>query len=325
MEAELPVGLSANDVRRVLVFVHGSGPQSLDVDLTPVTFPAGTQNLYFKDLAEAIRAHGIATIRYDKRAYEFKLRIEKNPSVKDSREFKRYAEHPLDYTIKDAEFFVQQASKSFPKAEIFILGHSEGTRVALEVAKQNLFVKGVVLIGFTNESISTAIFEQTAYRPLFYFTDADRDGNEVLNAEELAATAFKAQLPQLDLDQNGELSLDEFKAGNYSNLLNLDALYSKSYAMDEAKLDRASSVIRDAKFKILFLQGDWDNQTPSYFTRAVEIANRTTWKKANLEFHYVPKAGHALDPRDSRHDLRYRKLPAGDLKRHSEVISASLK
>lgn len=93
-EVEIPNGSTGKDVKRVIVLVHGSGPQSLDVDLGPVTVPSGSQNLYFKDLAEALRRKGFATIRYDKRSYEFKVRIEKDPKFKESKQLKRYSEHP---------------------------------------------------------------------------------------------------------------------------------------------------------------------------------------------------------------------------------------
>lgn len=317
-EVEIPNGAMGKDVKRVIVLVHGSGPQSLDVDLGPVTVPSGSQNLYFKDLAGALRRQGFTTIRYDKRSYEFKTRIEKDPKVKDSNDLKRYSQRPLDYTIRDAEHFAKFATRSFPKAAVYMLGHSEGTRVVLEVAKRNAFIKGVVLIGFSNESLATSVFEQTVYRPLSYFEELDKDRNGFLDAGELGSESpvsksILGQMGTLDLDLDAKLSQDEFKAGNYSNLHLMDGLYNSGYALDEAKLARPSVLIREAKYKILFLQGEWDNQTPSYFARSIEIVNRLHWKKPNLEFRYFAKAGHALDPRASRDDLSYRRVPPADL------------
>jgi pimeloyl-ACP methyl ester carboxylesterase len=319
-------GSNKSDVKRVVVFVHGSGPQSLDEDLSAITVPKGSTNLFFRNVADSFLKKNIASVRYNKRAYEAKKRIEANPEYKNSEEFKKYAEHPLEYFIKDCAFFVDYAQKEFPNAEVFILGHSEGTGIALNVAKDRKFVKGVILIGFSNESLSSSIFEQTVYRQLNFFTDLDKNRDGLLSTNELkgkdqTTKSIREQFTILDLNGDKKISLTEYKAGNYSNLIMRSDLYNQSYLIDEAKLPRPSDLIKSASFKILFLQGEYDNQTPAYFAQSVELINKLVWKKKDLRFVYFEKAGHALDPRDSINDFGYRVVPTETLNKIAEEVA----
>ena len=60
--------LPDGDVRAVVVFVHGSGPQDRDETLGP--------NRFFLSLAHAFAAEGIASLRYDKRTFVEKRAVE---------------------------------------------------------------------------------------------------------------------------------------------------------------------------------------------------------------------------------------------------------
>lgn len=322
---DLPSGYAKNDVKKLIVFVHGSGPSNLEEDLSAVTEPKGTTNFFFRDLSDALIKNGIATLRYNKRAFEVKKRIEADKNYTKSEEFKKYMGHPLDYYIKDCSFFVDYARKEFPNADIFILGHSEGTGVALNVAKEKKSVKGVALIGFSNEKITSSLFEQVVYRQINLFSDFDKNNDGFLSLDELSGTdpiakSFRDQMSVLDLDGDKKISLAEYKAGNYSNLVLRDDLYIQSYIVDEAKLPRPSAIIKDAQFKILFLQGEYDNQTPAYFAKSIQLVNNVAWKKKNLKFVFFEKAGHTLDPRNSLGDFSYRVLPTETLSKIAKEV-----
>jgi pimeloyl-ACP methyl ester carboxylesterase len=309
----VPGDASDASVKRVVVFVHGSGPQNYDGDLSAITVPKGTKNLVYRDIAEALKKVGFATVRYNKRAFEAKKKTEADPAYTDSEEFKKFNADPLEYYVKDAEFFGDYAKKRFPNSTVYFLGHSEGTSVALQALTRSKNIGGVALIGFTNEPIGTSIFEQTVYRPLIYFQQADlnRDGivdHQELNQNSDIAKALRPQLTVLDLNSDGQIDESEYKAGNYSNLVASDALYNQNYSMREAQYSRPSEIIRGTKAKILFLQGEWDNQTPAYFSRSIQLINNVQWKKDGLRFRFFPKAGHALDLRPDPQDLSYRKL-----------------
>jgi pimeloyl-ACP methyl ester carboxylesterase len=313
-----PDGMVDTAVKRVVVLVHGSGPESMDEDLTALTIPAGTPNLFFRDVSSALVSRGFVVLRYDKRSYELASRVKADAAYAKSADFQRQQAHPLRNLVEDLRHFAELTHKRFPAADVYLLGHSEGTQVALRVADQVDFIKGVALIGFTGETLDSAFFEQLVYRQLGLFRELDRNVDGVIDATELAvgtplAKALQRQLGTLDQDGDGRISETEFKAGNYVSRV-LRSIVPPAYAADEASLPKPLDIIARARFRILFLQGEWDNQTPAYQTHAVQIANRLVWKKDTLDFVYFPRAGHALDPRDSINDLHFRKTPDETLK-----------
>ena len=90
-----------------VVFVHGSGASNRDEKVGKLT--------PFKDLAEGLAAHGIASVRYDKRSFAYgrKMLKEKNITVKEE-------------TIEDAVRATQLLRKDgrIDRNRIFIVGIS---------------------------------------------------------------------------------------------------------------------------------------------------------------------------------------------------------
>lgn len=294
---------------RVVVLIHGSGQHDMDEDLGGVSAP-GTKNLFFADVSSALVKEGFAVIRYNKRSYQWQKTAAKDPAFVKSKGFKKFTGDPLKYFVEDAAAFVKFAANAFPKAKLCLLGHSEGSYVALQVADGAPAVAGAALIGFTAQSLDISQFEQTVYRPLHIYEALDSDKNSMLDTDELkkddpAAKSIAAQMVFLDLNKNGALDREEFMAGNLTNIL-LDAPSLPEYRRREASYKKPAAIIKDAKFNIAFFQGELDNQAPAYNARAIQLMNDILWKKPNLHFHFFPGLGHALDKRTDYHDLVYR-------------------
>lgn len=305
-------GKAAADVKRVVVLVHGSGAQNMDEDLTAAA-KDGAKVVVFKDLSDALVAKGFAVVRYNKRAFQALQAIKADPKFKDQAQFKAFAKDPFGYFVADVKSVADFALKRFPKAKLYLLGHSEGTYIALQAARERGGVSGVALISFSGTALECLVMEQIVYRPLALFETLDENRDGALDAKELGAqtstaAALRAQLPVLDLDASGKLERLEFQAGNFSNLLR-QPLIDPSATAYEAAHPTAAQLVKDATYPICFFQGLWDNQTPAYQTKAVELLNRNVWKKANLHFDYFEKAGHALDPRDRYEEVTFRSMP----------------
>lgn len=297
------------DASMVIVLIHGSGQHDMDEDLSAVS--AGKKNPFFADVSGALVKKGFAVIRYNKRSYQWMKTAEKDPAFVKSKGFKKFTEDPLGYFVKDAAAFAGFAAKTFPKAKVYLLGHSEGTYVALQVADTNPAIAGVALVGFTAQSLDISQFEQTVYRPLYIFEALDLDKNGALDTGELtkedpSAKSLNAQLQILDLNKSGSLDRDEFMGGNLSRIL-LDAPSLREYRKREASYKRPTEIIKDARFDVAFFQGELDNQTPAYNARAVQLMNALVWKKNNLHFRFFGGLGHALDKRTDYHDIVYQR------------------
>ena len=128
-----------------VVFVHGSGSSNMDEmvgRLTP-----------FRDLAHGLAAHGIASLRYDKRtfAHGFKLLRDKSRTITVKEE-----------TIEDAILateMLRQDSRIDPE-KIFIIGHSMGGMLAPRIDAEGGNYRGLILMAGTPRRLEEIVIEQ---------------------------------------------------------------------------------------------------------------------------------------------------------------------
>ena len=306
---DLPDATPEKDISRVIVLVHGSGTQNMHEDLTIAS--SGVKNLFFDDVSAALVKKGFAVVRYNKRNFQFNQMAAKAPSVIKSEAFAKLIANPLLYFVEDAKAGAEFAKQRFPNAKVYMIGHSEGTNIALQSADEMPSIAGVGLIGFYCGSLDNMLLEQIVYRPLYLFEELDTNKDGVLDEHELAADtpiakALLKQMPALDINKDGKLQKSEFMAGNYSHVLTDFDPIMRAYRKQEASYPPQSLIIKNSAFKVAFFQGEMDNQTPAYYAKSVELVNKVLWQKDNLRFHFFDGLGHALDKRSSEVDLIFK-------------------
>ncbi|MBR5754198.1 MAG: alpha/beta fold hydrolase [Erysipelotrichaceae bacterium] len=126
-----------------VVMVHGSGPSNMDekvMKLTP-----------FRDLAEGLVRHGIASLRYDKRtfAHRQKLAAMKDITVEEE-------------TVEDAIRAVGLLKKDerIDHDRIFIIGHSMGAMLAPRIDAEGGDVRGLVMMAGTPHRLEEVVMRQ---------------------------------------------------------------------------------------------------------------------------------------------------------------------
>ncbi len=310
LPAVIDLPAEGEEVSRVMVLVHGSGSQGMDGDLTAVT-KNGEKNLFFVELGQSLSQAGFAVLRYDKRTHVYSKRMREEPSSLNGDEsLQAFTKDPLLYLVEDCKAAVDFAVERFPDAAVYILGHSQGTYLAVQVAHQHEAVKGIALIGFASTPMSFLHFEQTVYRPLRRFRALDLNDDEVVDEAELEAepaSFLKPQLGNLDRNGDGQISRLEYQAASMAALVLQDPL-AGAYLRREATYPRIPDVLRNMQVPVVFLQGMLANQTLSYQAMAVQLVNERLWKNEHLHFRFFDGLGHALDPRDSYDDLQYRRV-----------------
>ena len=133
--------LPDGDVRAVVVFVHGSGPQDRDETLGP--------NRFFLSLAHAFAAEGIASLRYDKRTFVEKRAVEGFT----------YREESVDDAVCAVRLLHEAG---YP--HIYIVGHSLGGHLApLIVEGAGERADGAVILSGNAFSIAECIRTQVRY------------------------------------------------------------------------------------------------------------------------------------------------------------------
>ncbi len=128
-----------------VVFVHGSGSSNMDERVGKLT--------PFKDLADGLAGHGIASIRYDKRSFAHgwnMLRDKSSPiTVKEE-------------TIEDA-ILATEILRNDPRIDpnnIFIIGHSMGGMLAPRIDAEGGDYRGLVLMAGTPRRLEEILIEQ---------------------------------------------------------------------------------------------------------------------------------------------------------------------
>ena len=125
-----------------VVMVHGSGPSNKDekvLKLTP-----------FKDLAEGLAKHGIASLRYDKRTFAH------------ARKMKKLDLTAREETIDDAVAALDMLKndRRIDTNRIFILGHSMGAMLAPRIDAEGGNAKGMIMLAGTPIRLEDVVLRQ---------------------------------------------------------------------------------------------------------------------------------------------------------------------
>lgn len=150
LDGNIAFGDTTKQKLPLVIFVHGSGVSDRDESIGP--------NKPFRDLSQGFAQQGIASIRYDKRGFDYS-----QISKKTSDSLTIYIE-----TINDAIDAINVAKQfSFIDTnKIFICGHSLGAMCAPKIAELSPKVKGIILLAGPAKSLIDVLPEQARYMAL---------------------------------------------------------------------------------------------------------------------------------------------------------------
>jgi dienelactone hydrolase len=112
-----------------VVLVAGSGAHDLDETVVG--------NKPFRDMAEGLAKAGIASLRYDKRTFDYAQKIAVNPDFTIDDEVTDDALAALDLLAKQ---------KQVDPRRLFVLGHSLGAQLAPRIARRDPRLAGVIML-----------------------------------------------------------------------------------------------------------------------------------------------------------------------------------
>jgi dienelactone hydrolase len=194
----------------VVILIQGSGASDMNesVGLAP--------NRPFEDIAHGLAEQGIATLRYNKRTYQY-------PSAG--------VDTVEDEVLKDAAAAVKMLSKDkrIDSNQIYLLGHSLGGILAPKITSDNPKIKGFISMAGTLRSLQAVM----------------KDQNEaIINAEaSLTVEQKKATLAQVEAEINRSLTL---KDGEIGVILGAPANYWRSLnAIDSTAIVKKLKVPSD--------------------------------------------------------------------------------
>jgi len=140
----LPSG--ADKAVPAVVFVHGSGSSNMDEKVGKLT--------PFKDLAEGLAKHGIASVRYDKRSFAHGLKMLRDKSLTIT-----VKEETVEDAILAAELL--RDDNRIDSNRIFIIGHSMGAMLAPRIDAEGGNFAGLILMAGTPRKLEEVMNDQT--------------------------------------------------------------------------------------------------------------------------------------------------------------------
>ena len=128
-----------------VVFVHGSGASNMDEKVGKLT--------PFKDLAQGLARHGIASVRYDKRSF--------------AHGFKMLRDKDLEVTVKtetiDDAILATELLKKDPRIapeRVFIIGHSMGGMLSPRIDAEGGNYAGLIIMAGSPRKMEEIILDQ---------------------------------------------------------------------------------------------------------------------------------------------------------------------
>lgn len=241
-----------------VIFVHGSGASNMDEKVGKLT--------PFKDLAEGLASHGIASIRYDKRSFVhgFKLIKEKDVNVKME-------------TIEDAVMATEllKADDRIDSEKIFIIGHSMGAMLAPRIDAEGGKYKGLILMAGSPRRLEEIMLDQN---------------KEVLcSTKGFVHWIVKKQVAKLSAMFDGLYELPDedakkVKVGGGTTL----------YYFKEMGEHRASDYLENLEKPVLIMQGEKDFQAT--VEKDFQAYQELLAGKDNVTFQLYEGLNHAFVP-----------------------------
>ena len=236
-----------------VVMVHGSGASNMDekvLKLTP-----------FKDLAEGLARHGIASLRYDKRTFVHGRKMIRNKSLTVKEE-----------TIEDALLAVQMLKRD-PRIDhdrIFILGHSMGAMLAPRIDAEGADVKGLIMMAGTPCRLEEIVLRQ--------LRQAGRGSSVLKKIIGLEYRFYKKKFRGIY-----QMSDEEAKKKKFAGNLSL-------YYFKEMGQKTAADYLLASKKPVLILQGGKDFQV--LVKRDYRMFKKLLAGRENTEYKLYPELNH---------------------------------
>lgn len=206
----------------VIILVQGSGQSDMNE-----TIGKG-ENKPFKDIAQGLAEEGIATIRYNKRYYQYPKLAPKDLTVQD--EILNDVNSAIEFAYNNEEV---------NNNKIYVLGHSQGGMVAPEIAKNNNKVTGIISLAGTPRKLEDVILDQNK-DALDKMTDKT-EAEKTAMLDEVKTEINKIKVLNPNDDQTTILGINSEYWVSLNNL-------------------NTPEVVKSLEIPMLFLQGDADFQ-----------------------------------------------------------------
>ncbi|MCP4606134.1 MAG: alpha/beta hydrolase [Proteobacteria bacterium] len=224
-----------------IVLIHGSGPQSRDVNISgQLGMAFGKSIPLFKEISESLVLQGFAVLRYDKRTCSIWNGCENSyPIIGDPSYWDFIADTTaaVDYLI---------THKEVSNNQITVIGHSQGGQIIPYISRDHPSVQNTILLA-------------SPYQPadMLWAWQADLLRSKL---EELDYTAEQIDQNLAEIDQTST-ELTQLRNGIFtgSTIADVPVAFWKEYMQAG---DETPSIIQSLDTRVLVVQGGYDWNVP---------------------------------------------------------------
>ena len=245
---------------KLVILVHGSGQS----DMNETIGDAG--NTPFRDIAEGLAKKGIATLRYNKRYFQYADKADDYVTIQDE-------------VLDDVTYAIQFVEALDCCSDIYIAGHSMGGMLAPVIAKENEEVKGIILLAGTPRTLQDIIYDQNVEA---------LDQNRSLSG---AQRENQLKLVKYAVDQINKLTGQETE-----KYLGVPACYW--YSLNQLHHDQ---VAKELNIPMLIMQGSADFQV--YPDKDFKQWKSLLGDRKNVSFHLYEGLNHLFMKTNGKRDV----------------------
>lgn len=255
-----------------VVLVAGSGPHDLDETVE------GTKP--FRDIAEGLAKAGVASLRYDKRTFDYAQKVAANPGSTIDDEV-------TDDALAALNLLAEQ--KQIDPQRVFVLGHSLGAQMAPRIAHRDPRLAGVIMLAAPARSFLDVVVAQI--RDL-----GPRQGMSPTELE-MREKAIAAEQKLLDAADGMHPPKGSFELLPGSSV-------SQAYLLSLHDVHQVASA-KSLTLPMLLLQGANDFQVSP--TLDFDAWKAALAGKRNVTFHLYPGLSHLFAPGPTKSPADYAK------------------
>lgn len=279
----------------LVILVPGSGANGPE-EMMPASITGdGKDHSIFGSFSAGLQAGHVATLAIGKPGIEFFKSWDPKDRFYDSALYQGLGWQDLINNLSDAVEYAK-ALPCIDAKRITVLGHSEGTQVAVDFANQRpSAVTNLILVGFSGESLATTADWQFYRRPIdaWLKPDVDQDHDGFISQEEAKAWP--------EFSWNWKSGQDKVSFNEIENELRSDVdLKTQFQKLTTAKIwlgvfnrDPIYKEAASLSQNIFVFTGEVDVQTRPEEALRLQ-AECMSQKKSNCEVTIVPGLGHAM-------------------------------
>jgi pimeloyl-ACP methyl ester carboxylesterase len=281
----------------VVILIPGSGAHGPEEMMPPSMTADGKDHALFSEFSGAFNKAGVHTLAVGKPGIEFFSGWDISKWFYDVALYKGLHWQDLIDNLGEAVSYVRSLSSVDP-TRIYVLGHSEGTQVAVDYAANDPSIAGVILLGYAGEDLATIVDWQLFKRDIedFIATDVDANHDGYVTKEEAAKWSEFQWNWQPGADRVSYQDIENAARKEPQRMAFADKMRN-SPLYDHGIFNRGPIYQKTASLhqSVFTFTGALDLQTPPKEALALADTCKDVRKK-NCSVTVVPGVGHGFSP-----------------------------